>query len=207
MRKHRLMWGAVLVSGWVSVVVACAPQERAVQEAVDAAVEEVVETIANAARGGPRTLVSVAVCDATQGCDCAATDGCVPCDTTDVAGLVFRDPGGAPAVEQHVQCTDKRGRYCFSEQARVVWLIGGLGAGSHRGVIAHEDKGAGSPADVYEVPPADGGGAVLLQSLGFPEYTGTTAEWEYRLDLYENPTATSDGDLLACADPKIVIDP
>ena len=140
---------------------------------------------------------------------CSGGEGCQPCSQAGIAGLSFRTPGNAPATRQRVSCGTTGGPRC-QDQARVEWMFQGLSAGEYYFVrLAYDPDTAKYPSPTYPFADVYGEIADNAQGPTFTVLSPAPAEdekvWPYSVHLYG--TTGGGMDLVACADPEIVIDP
>ncbi|HVS65532.1 MAG TPA: hypothetical protein VMT85_18745 [Thermoanaerobaculia bacterium] len=180
---------------------ACEGQQETRDDGVEGELSFLVQDLTTALTGNPRRL-HVRTCG-------PASDGesCLPCDDESKLGLELREVGGGNADVVRFRCrTPKAGDYCLDRETSLLWSFKKLvNSIEYRGHIEGEDKGDGGDTGVYTPDDVTEEGNFTMTS-GFPLYPGTSAQWPYRIDLYQVEESGTET-LVACADPLVIIDP
>lgn len=143
---------------------------------------------------------------------CSAGDDCQPCAEPEVQGLRFQTPGEQAADRQHVRCSKASGAPRCSEGARIEWRFLQLRSGeTYRVVVAYDPNTNKYPVptppyvfeDVYGTVSGNGSGPTF--PVVSPPPTNGQRVWPYSVEVFR--TTGGADQLVACADPEIIIDP
>lgn len=192
---------SVCLLGFVGLACLACQRQQETREGVEGELRILAQDVTTALTGNPRRL-HVRTCDPSPD-----DESCLACDDESKLGLEVREVGGGNAEVVRVRCrTPKVGNYCLDRQTFLLWSFKGLDNSiEYRGHIEGEDKGDGGDTGVYAPDDVTEEGNFTMTS-GFPFYPGTSAQWPYRIDLYQVEESGTET-LVACADPLVIIDP